>query len=55
MKVNKFYNVSFAGSILKVKYVGKSELNDGTKCFMFTDGIRKYPIRKNNICENLKQ
>jgi len=46
---NKIYKIDFAGSVLKVKFLRESKLNDGTKVFVFTDGKSKYPVQKKYI------
>lgn len=49
MKKGDKCKIDFAGSILKVEYVGEDELLDGTKVSIFTDGRFSYPVRRKNI------
>lgn len=55
MKKNQHYYFKFAGIIIKGKFIKEDILNDNTKVFMFNDGKFTYPIRKENLCGNLKQ
>lgn len=47
---------NFAGSIIEGKFINKSKCYDGTIVYKFQDedGFI-YPIKKEDICGNLKQ
>ena len=55
MKVNKYYYFNFAGSVIKGKFIKEDKLNDGTNVYLLKDNKYIYPIRKTEICGNLKQ
>lgn len=51
---NNNYSFKFAGEILNCRLYKIVE-KDGELLYWFTDNKYKYPIRKENICGNLKQ
>ena len=52
---HKLYSFIFAGQKMKGKYIRKETLHDGAIVYIFEQDNYKYPIRKENICGNLKQ
>ncbi len=52
--INNSYSFKFAGEILHCKLYKIIE-KEGELLYWFTDNKYKYPIRKENICGNLKQ
>ena len=56
MNIGESCSFNFAGTTLKGKYLGKFDLNDGSKAYKFKDkdGFI-YPVKKEDICGNLKQ
>lgn len=56
MNIGELCQFKFAGEILKGKFIDTHVLEDNTKLYIFKDKKGyKYPIRKENICGNLKQ
>jgi hypothetical protein len=58
MKLAKdnYYYFKFAGDTLYGKFIGTEILYEGTEVYLFEDKKKyKYPIKKENICGNLKQ
>ena len=58
LEVGKEYDIIFAGSCFKAKYVREGTLYDGTEVYIFNDGKYNYPITKKNspyLCGNSKQ
>lgn len=53
---NNYYYFKFAGETLLGEFKGIETLYEGTIVYLFKDKQGyKYPIKKENICGNLKQ
>ena len=56
MNIKGLCQFNFAGSILEGEYLYQSKLHDGTIVYKFKDkNDYIYPVKKEDICGNLKQ
>lgn len=55
LTVNNIYKFNFAGQVLTGRFLSKKTLHDSSIVYRFEYNNCIYPVKKEDICGNLKQ